>query len=173
MLVSPFRNQINSWTIDFRCSRLVVTSGKPCVEVEAHLPAEQRTHAGAGAVALDDAVARALRAGDRDRRASAPGAPRCARFGSQRRRSKRRERLHDDRPQAAPGLGGAPWAKRSVQADGLELVFPGVGDRRVAGVGQHDRRSVGGEQREEFEAGRTAGAWGNRRCASSERIVLT
>ena len=29
MLVSPARNQISSWTIDLRCSFLVVTSGKP------------------------------------------------------------------------------------------------------------------------------------------------
>ena len=56
MLVSPRRNQISSWTIDLRCSRLVVTSGKPLREIEANLPAEQRAHAGAGAVALDRAV---------------------------------------------------------------------------------------------------------------------
>ena len=56
MLVSPARNQSSSWTIDFRCSFLVVTSGKPCVEVEAHLMAEHRDRAGAGAVALLDAV---------------------------------------------------------------------------------------------------------------------
>ena len=30
MLVSPRRNQSSSCTIDFRCSFLVVTSGKPC-----------------------------------------------------------------------------------------------------------------------------------------------
>ena len=56
MLVSPRRNQISSRTIDLRCSRFVVTSGKPLREIEAKLPAEQRAHAGAGAVRLDGAV---------------------------------------------------------------------------------------------------------------------
>ena len=56
MLVSPLRNQISSCTIDLRCSRFVVTSGKPSREIEANLPAEQRADAGAGAVVLDGAV---------------------------------------------------------------------------------------------------------------------
>ena len=42
--------------IDFRCSFLVVSSGKPCAEIEAHLMAEHRQRAGAGAVALFHAV---------------------------------------------------------------------------------------------------------------------
>ena len=56
MLVSPARNQSSSWTIDLRCSFLVVMSGKPGAEIEAHLMAEHRDRAGAGAVALLDAV---------------------------------------------------------------------------------------------------------------------
>jgi acyl-coenzyme A synthetase/AMP-(fatty) acid ligase len=31
-----------------------------------------------------------------------------------------------------------------VDADGLQLVAPGVGDRSFPAVGQHDRRAVGG-----------------------------
>ena len=42
--------------IDLRCSFLVVTSGKPVGEVEAHLMAEHRQRAGAGAVVLLHAV---------------------------------------------------------------------------------------------------------------------
>ena len=38
--------------IDLTCSFLVVTSGKPCGKIEAHLLAEQAQRAGAGAVAL-------------------------------------------------------------------------------------------------------------------------
>ncbi len=42
--------------IDFRCSFLVVTSGKPSREIETQLPAEQRARAGAGAVGFLRAV---------------------------------------------------------------------------------------------------------------------
>ena len=58
MLVSPARNQSSSWTIDFRCSFLVVTQRKAVGEIEAHLMAEHRERAGAGAVALLHALAR-------------------------------------------------------------------------------------------------------------------
>ena len=57
MLVSPARNQSSSWTIDFRCSFLVVTQRKAVGEIEAHLMAEHRQRAGAGAVALLHALA--------------------------------------------------------------------------------------------------------------------
>ena len=40
MLVEPRRNQISSWTIAPKATFLVVTSGKPCAEVEPDLPAE-------------------------------------------------------------------------------------------------------------------------------------
>src|SRR5262249_32405482 len=43
--------------------------------------------------------------------------------------------------------------EKLVQAHRLELVLPGVRDGRVARVGQHDRRAVGAEQGEEFQAG--------------------
>jgi PTS system nitrogen regulatory IIA component len=33
---------------------------------------------------------------------------------------------------------------RSMHADGLQFVRPGIGDRRFAGVGDHDRGAVGG-----------------------------
>ena len=56
MLVSPARNHSSSWMIDFRCSFLVVTSGKPSRQIETHLVAEDGARAGAGAVALLDAV---------------------------------------------------------------------------------------------------------------------
>ena len=42
--------------IDLTCSFLVVTSGKPRGKVEPHLMAEHRQRAGAGAVALFDAL---------------------------------------------------------------------------------------------------------------------
>ena len=38
--------------IERRCSFFVVTSGKPVVEIEAHLMAEHAERAGAGAVVL-------------------------------------------------------------------------------------------------------------------------
>ena len=56
MLVSPARNQSSSWTIDLRCSFLVVMQRKAVGEIEAHLMAEHRQRAGAGAVALLHAV---------------------------------------------------------------------------------------------------------------------
>ena len=56
MLVSPFRNQSSSWMIERRCSFLVVTSGKPSRQIEAHLVAEDGERAGAGAVVLADAL---------------------------------------------------------------------------------------------------------------------
>ena len=56
MLVSPRRNHSSSCTIERRCSFLVVTSGKPSAQVEAHLPAEHAARAGAGAVGLVGAV---------------------------------------------------------------------------------------------------------------------
>ena len=42
--------------IDLVCTFLVVSSGKPAAEVEAHLVAEHRQRAGAGAVVLAVAV---------------------------------------------------------------------------------------------------------------------
>ena len=56
MLVSPARNHSNSWTIAFSGNRLVVSSGKPALKIEAHLMAEDRQRAGAGAVVLLRAV---------------------------------------------------------------------------------------------------------------------
>ena len=47
--------------IDLRCSFLVVSSGKPCREVEAHLVAEHRARAGAGAVGPVGAVVEDVR----------------------------------------------------------------------------------------------------------------
>ena len=41
-----------------------------------------------------------------------------------------------------------------MHAHGLELLAPGVGDGRLAAVGEHDRRAVGGMQREQLDAGR-------------------
>ncbi len=52
MLVSPRRNHRSSWTMDFVCTFLVVSSGKAPREIEAHLVAEHRQRAGAGAVVL-------------------------------------------------------------------------------------------------------------------------
>ena len=45
-----------------------------------------------------------------------------------------------------------------MHADGLELLAPGIGDRRLAAVGQHDRRAVGGVQRIEQRARRELAA---------------
>src|SRR5258708_39932604 len=42
----------------------------------------------------------------------------------------------------------------SVHADGLELLAPGIGDRGLAAVGEHDRRAVRGMQRKQLQAGR-------------------
>ena len=42
--------------IDRRCSFLVVSSGKPGAEIEAHLAAEDAQRAGAGAVGLGRAM---------------------------------------------------------------------------------------------------------------------
>ena len=50
--------------------------------------------------------------------------------------------------------GPRHWQRRSVHADRLELLAPGVGDRGLAAVGQHDRRAVGRVQREQLHAGR-------------------
>jgi hypothetical protein len=36
---------------------------------------------------------------------------------------------------------------RSVHADRLELLAPGVGERGFTRIGQHDRRAIGGMQR--------------------------
>src|SRR5258708_25925979 len=44
-----------------------------------------------------------------------------------------------------------------MYADGLELLAPGVGEGCLAAVGEHDRRAVGGVQREQLEAGRDLG----------------
>src|SRR5712671_3483121 len=44
--------------------------------------------------------------------------------------------------------------RASVQAHRFELLAPGVGDRRFAAVGQHDRRAVRGVQRIEQGARR-------------------
>jgi len=61
-----------------------------------------------------------------------------------------------DRPQyLIPARRTTPSAfrfQRSVQADGLQFVLPGVSDRRVLGIGQHDRRAVGAKQREQLHA---------------------
>ena len=56
MLVSPARNHSSSCTIDFSGSFLVVSIGKPGDQIEAHLVAEDRQRAGAGAVVLLRAV---------------------------------------------------------------------------------------------------------------------
>ena len=56
MLVSPARNHSSSCTIDFSGSCLVVSIGKPGGQIEAHLMAEHRQRAGAGAVVLLRAV---------------------------------------------------------------------------------------------------------------------
>ncbi len=72
-LVSPARNHSSSWMIDFRCSFFVVTSGKPSRQVEAHLMAEDRERAGAGAVVACARPRRGCGAAGRDRRAC--GAP--------------------------------------------------------------------------------------------------
>ena len=41
-----------------------------------------------------------------------------------------------------------------MHAHRLELLAPGVGKRGFARIGQHDRRAVGGVQREQLDAGR-------------------
>src|SRR5436190_9243982 len=46
----------------------------------------------------------------------------------------------------------ASSAPASVDADGLQFVAPGVGDRCFPAIGQHDRRAVGGMQRKQLEA---------------------
>ena len=56
MLVSPFRNHSSSWMIERRCSFFVVTSGKPSLQIEAHLMAEDGERAGSGPVVLADAL---------------------------------------------------------------------------------------------------------------------
>ena len=56
-----------------RCSCLVVTSGNPAREVEAHLIAEYAQGAGAGAVFLAAPVMRVCGAENRD--IAAPGSP--------------------------------------------------------------------------------------------------
>jgi hypothetical protein len=38
-----------------------------------------------------------------------------------------------------------------VYADGLQLLADGIGDRRFAAVGEHDRRPVGGVQGKELQ----------------------
>ena len=55
-MVSPRRNHSSSANTDRVCTFLVVTSGKPVGQVEAHLVAEDRPRAGAGAVGLLDAL---------------------------------------------------------------------------------------------------------------------
>ena len=55
-LESPRRNQSSSRMMLFRCTFLVVSSGKPAREIEAQLPPEHPARAGAGAVAAVDAV---------------------------------------------------------------------------------------------------------------------
>src|ERR1700738_5132303 len=55
----------------------------------------------------------------------------------------------------------------SVHADGLKLVAPRVGNRRLAAVGQHDRRAVGGMQREQLQSRRDL-----RRLGKQPRHVL-
>ena len=71
----------------------------------------------------------------------------------------------------APATGARDHA--SVHADRLELVLPGVGDRRVLGIGQHDRRCRRRRAaRTGADPGRIAGACGNSRCASSDMMRL-
>src|SRR5262252_1047745 len=54
------------------------------------------------------------------------------------------------------------WVGRtSVHADGVELLAPGVGDGRLAAVGQHDRRAVGRVQR--VKQGARRKLWGLRK----------
>src|ERR1700722_5797889 len=43
---------------------------------------------------------------------------------------------------------------RSVNADGLQFVAPGIGDRSFAAVSQHDRRAVGGAECKKLESRR-------------------
>ena len=57
MLVSPARNHSSSCTMALSGSFLVVTIGKPGRQIEAHLVAEHRQRAGAGAIVLFGAVA--------------------------------------------------------------------------------------------------------------------
>ena len=56
MFVSPRRNQSNSWMMERRCSFLVVTAGKPVVQVETKLVAKQADRPGAGAVRFPAAI---------------------------------------------------------------------------------------------------------------------
>src|SRR5713101_1849694 len=53
-----------------------------------------------------------------------------------------RNQSSDWLPSVTPATAG------SVNADGLQFIAPCVGDRRFAAVGQHDRRTVGGVERE-------------------------
>ena len=46
--------------IDLRCSFLVVSSGKPCAEIEPHLMAEDRARARPGPIAAIDPVGQQL-----------------------------------------------------------------------------------------------------------------
>ena len=107
-------------------------------EIEADLPAEQRAHAGAGAVAFHDALferlAQEFEIGPH--RLAAEWNVLLRRFGPPR------------QPPALPSAGRG--LRRSMHADRLQLMLPRVGDRRVLGVGEHDRRPVGGEQSEQL-----------------------
>src|SRR4029450_6915620 len=55
------------------------------------------------------------------------------------------------------------FASASVDADGLQFVAPGVGDRCFPAIGQHDRRAVGGMQREKRSEERRVGEEGRSR----------
>src|SRR3981081_4134208 len=46
-------------------------------------------------------------------------------------------------PNHTAGRKTCARARTSVHTDGFELLAPGIGDGRLAAVGQHDRRAVG------------------------------
>jgi hypothetical protein len=58
------------------------------------------------------------------------------------------DKIEDARPRIANSLIQLP--PRSVNADGLQLVAPGVGDRRFPAIGQHDRLAARGVEREQL-----------------------
>ena len=71
-------------------------------------------------------------------------------------------------PRGAQRAATIPVA-RSVQAHRLELVFPCVGDRRILGIGQHDRRSIGAEKGEQRQSRASSAAPGERGARRLQR----
>src|ERR1700722_9629559 len=55
-------------------------------------------------------------------------------------------------PRARRAFRAAATSCGSVQTHRLKLVFPRVGDRRVLGIGQHDRRPICAEQRKQGQS---------------------